>query len=125
MRYERKAVLRSLVVRIAMKLIAGAIWAGILLSGSLYADTRYYRHSFFDNSLTPDAYFYSSGKASAPSALTLVNGKVPVEGKIFVTPPNALRLQWTSAQNGGWEAQVDVVRFRNREIQFRGNALSF
>jgi hypothetical protein len=25
------------------------------------ADTRYYEHSVFDNGLTPDAYFYSSG----------------------------------------------------------------
>jgi hypothetical protein len=55
--------------------------------------------------------------------LTLVNGKVPVDGKTFLTPPNALRLQWQSAESGGWEAQVGVMRFRNREIQFRGNAL--
>jgi len=125
MRHERKAVLRSFVVRMALNLIVCAAWAAILLTGSLYADTRYYQHSFFDNSLTPDGYFYSSGKASAPSVLTLVNGKVPVEGKTFLTPPDALRLEWTSAENGGWEAQVEVVRFRNREIQFRGNALYF
>ncbi|MCU1240524.1 MAG: Fibronectin type domain protein [Candidatus Acidoferrum typicum] len=125
MRYERKAVPRSFVVRMATNLTICAAWAGILLTGSLYADTRYYQHSFFDNSLTPDQYFYSSGKASAPSVLTLVNGKIPVEVKNFLTPPNALRLEWQSAESGGWEAQVDVMRFRNREIQFRGSALYF
>src|SRR2546421_5694295 len=60
-------------------------------------DTGYYRHSFFDNSLTRDAYYYSSGKVSAPSALALAGGgKLPVETKIFFTPPNALRLEGTS-----------------------------
>lgn len=91
----------------------------------VYADTSYYQRNFFDNSLTPDVYFYSSGKASEPSTLALVNGKLPVEGKTFFTPPNALRLEWKSAAEGGWEAQVDVMRFRNREIYFRGDTLIF
>jgi len=42
---------------------------------------EYYRHTLFDNSLTQDAYFYSSGKASAPSSLELVNGKLPSKPK--------------------------------------------
>jgi len=89
-------------------------------------DTGYYRHSFFDNSLTRDAYYYSSGKVSAPSTLALASGgKLPVETKIFFTPPNALRLAWKSAAGGGWDAQVDAVRFRNREIRFEGDTLSF
>jgi exo beta-1,2-glucooligosaccharide sophorohydrolase (non-reducing end) len=91
-----------------------------------WGDSAYYRHSFFDNSLTRDAYYYSSGKVSAPSTLALAgDGKLPVETKIFFTPPNALRLDWTSAAGGGWDAQVDVVRFRNREIRFEGDTLSF
>ena len=122
---EGKAVLRSLVLRIAIHLILCVFWGGALWTGSVYADTRYYQHSFFDNSLTPDAYYYSSGKASTPSVLTLVNGKIPVDGTTSLTPPNALRLEWQSAENGGWEARVDVKRFRNREIQFRGNTLYF
>src|SRR5690349_6840543 len=89
-------------------------------------DTGYYRHSFFDNSLTRDAYYYSSGVVSAPSTLTLAHGgKLPVETKIFFTPPNALRLAWTSAAGGAWDAQIDVVRFRNREIRFEGDTLAF
>jgi hypothetical protein len=125
MRNEGKGVSRSFVARTVIHLIVCASWGGVLLPVSAYADTSYYQHSFFDNSLTPDAYYYSSGKASAPSALTLVNGKVPVEGKTFLTPPNALRLEWESAENGGWEARVDVMRFRNREIRFRGGTLYF
>jgi exo beta-1,2-glucooligosaccharide sophorohydrolase (non-reducing end) len=88
-------------------------------------DTRYYHHNFFDNSPTTDAYYYSSGRASAPSTLALVKGKLPVETTVFLTPPNALRLEWLSAPNGGWDAQVDVVKFRNREINFYGDTLAF
>jgi exo beta-1,2-glucooligosaccharide sophorohydrolase (non-reducing end) len=89
------------------------------------ADTLYYHHIFFDNSLEHDAYFYSSGNASAPSTLTLIHGKLPVETKFFYTPPNALHLEWTSAHTGGWDARIDVMRFRNREISFIGGNLFF
>jgi len=87
------------------------------------ADTDYYHHMFFDNSITSDAYFYSSGKVSAPSSLLLKDGKLPVDTKIFFTPPNALRLEWQSAKGGGWDAEVRVVNFRNREINFPGDTL--
>ena len=89
------------------------------------ADTLYYHHVFFDNSLEHDAYFYSSGNASAPSTLNLIHGKLPVETKVFYTPPNALRLEWTSARTGGWDARIDVMRFRDREIAFIGSNLFF
>ena len=89
------------------------------------ADTLYYHHVFFDNSLEHDAYFYSSGNASAPSSLNLIHGKLPVEHDFFYTPPNALRLEWTSARTGGWDARIDVMRFRDREINFIGGNLFF
>ena len=94
-------------------------------TGAATADTLYYHHIFFDNSLEHDAHFYSSGNASAPSTLTLIHGKLPVETKFFYTPPNALRLEWTSARNGGWDARIDVMRFRDREISFIGSNLFF
>lgn len=90
-----------------------------------HSDTDYYRHVFFDNSITPDAYYYSGGRASGPSTLRLQNGKLPVETGIFFTPPNALRLEWQSMPNGGWEAEIRVVNFRNREIRFLGDTLFF
>jgi exo beta-1,2-glucooligosaccharide sophorohydrolase (non-reducing end) len=89
------------------------------------ADTLYYHHVIFDNSLERDAYFHSSGNASAPSTLALIRGKLPVETKVFYTPPNALRIEWTSARNGGWSARIDVMRFRGRELSFIGSNLFF
>lgn len=90
---------------------------------SASADTEYYRHTFFDNSNTPDSYFYSVGKAVAPSILELQNQKAPVDSAVFFTPPNSLRLAWQSKPGGSWELQLRVVEFRNREILFSGDAL--
>lgn len=107
------------------RLAGGALLAWTALSGAgvARADTEYYRHQFFDNSITADGYFYSGGKVSAPSSLALVGGKLPVETRRFYTPPNALRLEWQSAEGGGWDADIEVVKFRNREIRFAGDTL--
>lgn len=87
------------------------------------ADSEYYRHTFFDNSNTPDSYFYSEGKAVEPSVLELRDGRAPVDSRIFLTPPNALRLAWQSKPGGAWEMQVNLFEFRNLEILFYGDAL--
>jgi hypothetical protein len=96
----------------------------LLLPGLVLGNTDYYRHTYFDNSLTSDFYFYSSGQASAPSSLEQNNG-LPVESKIFLTPPNALRLEWQSQTGGGWKAEVRIVNFRNRLPEFSGDSLYF
>src|ERR1700737_5016892 len=62
--------------RIFQCVLATAITLAFAFSAR--ADTGYYHHNFFDNSITSDAYYYSSGKASAPSTLALQNGKLPV-----------------------------------------------
>jgi exo beta-1,2-glucooligosaccharide sophorohydrolase (non-reducing end) len=95
----------------------------LLLCPTGGADSEYYRHTFFDNSNTPDSYFYSTGKAVAPSLLELKGDRAPVESTTFLTPPNALRLSWQSKPGGSWELQIRVVEFRNREILFYGDAL--
>jgi exo beta-1,2-glucooligosaccharide sophorohydrolase (non-reducing end) len=107
-------------LRAVFAILVGAVlaWAGVARG-----DTNYYRHSFFDNSITRDTYFYSHGKPSAPSTLELIDGKLPVETQNFYTPPNALRLTWQSARGGGWDAEIRVVNFRNREINFLGGTL--
>jgi exo beta-1,2-glucooligosaccharide sophorohydrolase (non-reducing end) len=92
---------------------------------SASADTEYYRHVIFDNSLTPDAYFYSSVTANGASFIEQSNSRLPVETKTFMTPPNALRVQWRSERNGGWEAEVRVMNFRNRPPEFSGGNLYF
>jgi hypothetical protein len=99
--------------------------AALLFPAFVYGDTDYYRHIYFDNSLTFDSYFYSNGQASAPSLLEQTNWRLPVESKIFLTPPNALRLEWQSQNGGGWEAEVRVVNFRNRFPLFSGDNLYF
>jgi hypothetical protein len=88
-------------------------------------DTNYYRHIVFDNSLTPDYYFYSWGQASGGSHLQQKDGRLPVETKTFLTPPNALRLEWQSQTNGGWEAEVRLANFRYRYPEMRGGNLYF
>jgi hypothetical protein len=91
----------------------------------VFAKDDYYRHTYFDNSLTQDFYFYSDASAVAPSLLLQKNGKLPVETKIFFTPPNALRLEWQSREGGAWEAGIHFVEFRNRYPGFAGDTLSF
>ncbi len=85
----------------------------------------YYEHVIFDNSLEKDGYFYSAGHASEPSTLQLVDGKLPVETKFFHSPPNALRLEWTSSAQGGWEAAINLVMFRDRGPTLNGSELTF
>jgi exo beta-1,2-glucooligosaccharide sophorohydrolase (non-reducing end) len=96
-----------------------------LVAIALHAQTPYFQRILFDNSLTPDTYFYSGGKASAPSVLQLTDGKLPVEVHTFHTPPNALRLTWKSVAQGGWEAEVQIYAWRNRPLVFPGDTLSF
>ncbi len=85
--------------------------------------TDYYNHVVFDNSITQDYYYYSSGRSVFPSTIELLSGALPVEKKNFFTAPNALRLQWRSVPGGSWEAEVRVVSMRNRPTDFRGDAL--
>ena len=101
--------------------LLGVVW----LATSAWAGTEYYRHVVFDNSLTPDSYFYSHGMANGESFLELKKRRLPVETKTFLTPPNALRLQWQSQRGGGWEAEVHVDSYRNRFPELEGRNLYF
>jgi len=95
----------------------------IVLPCGAFGATDYYNHVVFDNSITSDYYYYSSGRSVFPSSVQLLSGALPVEKKNFFTPPNALRLQWRSVVGGSWEAEVRVVSIRNREADFRGDTL--
>ena len=92
---------------------------------TLPAQSDYFSRVFFDNSLTPDRYYYSSGKASEPSTLELRANKLPVDTDMFLTPPNALCLHWRSMQGGGWSAEVRLYEWRNRPLYFPGDTLRF
>jgi exo beta-1,2-glucooligosaccharide sophorohydrolase (non-reducing end) len=102
-------------------ILLGVVWCSTAAWGS----TDYYRHVVFDNSLTADTYFYSHGMASGASFLELKDRRLPVETKTFLTPPNALRLQWQSLPGGGWEAEVRVDGHRNRFPELEGHNLYF
>jgi hypothetical protein len=67
-------------------------FAGCLFPAIAYGNSDCYRHIYFENSLNCDFYFCSSGRASSPSLLEQKNGRLTVETKVFLTPPNALRL---------------------------------
>ena len=96
-----------------------------LLQSLAYATSDYYRHIVFDNSLTSDQYFYSGGQANGKSFLEQKDYRLPVETKIFLTPPNAIRLQWQSAPDGGWVAGIKTTDVRNRFPGLSGNNLYF
>lgn len=83
----------------------------------------YDAHLIFDNSPTPERYFYSSGSSTAPSALELIRGKLPVS-EHALSPPNALRLSWCSRQGGDWEAEVQLEPRRGRASSLQGDMLS-
>lgn len=94
-------------------------------SAAATANTDYYRHVVFDNSLTADRYFYSAATANGGSFVEQIDSRLPVDTKTFLTPPNALRLKWQSQPQGGWEAEVRIVKFRNRFPEFFGHNLYF
>ncbi|MDQ2712686.1 MAG: hypothetical protein M3Y24_10735 [Acidobacteriota bacterium] len=100
-------------------------FAFFLFAATAFADTTYYRRVIFDNSINRDNYFYSEGRASAPSELELQNSRLPVDRDHFHTPPNALRLHWKSAPEGGWAVAVELYEFRNRDIFFPGDRLTY
>jgi exo beta-1,2-glucooligosaccharide sophorohydrolase (non-reducing end) len=105
-------------------LASAFLCAGLCLCPSAWA-SNYYRRVIFDNSLTSDAYFYSWGAANGPSFLALRNHHLPVDGKTFLTPPNALRLEWQSQPGGAWETEIRVEDFRNRNPELQGHFLYF
>ncbi len=89
------------------------------------AQTSYYRHIFFDNGPRTSSYYYSSGKAVEPSTLEVTDKKLPLSSELFLTPPNSVRVSWRSNAGGSWAAQIKVMEFRDREILFEGDTLSF
>ncbi len=88
-----------------------------------WADQNYSQQVFFENSLSPGSYFYSEGRASAPSTLRLIDGKLPVETSSFISAPNALELQWESKPDGGWSVELRLYAWRNRTLDFPGDSL--
>ena len=95
-----------------------AVASLLSLSACACAQDDYLNHLVFTNSPTPDNDFYTGARAVAPSTLESSDGRLPVETKVFFTPPNALRLQWRSVEGGSWDAEIRTVSFDNRPDGF-------
>jgi hypothetical protein len=106
---------------------AAVLLAGLLLWPTVTssAQSAYYRHVFFDNSLTPGGHYHSAGWSTSPSWIELDQRRAPVDTSRFVSPPNALRLRWSSAPEGYWEVALHLDQWRNRDPTFVGDTLSF
>jgi exo beta-1,2-glucooligosaccharide sophorohydrolase (non-reducing end) len=89
------------------------------------AQTTYDRHVIFDNSRPAGGYDTSQSYLVAPSTLETHEQKAPVETRFFVSPPNSLRLRWTSAPGGDWQMTVEISRRYARPFHFEGDTLAF
>jgi len=67
----------------------------LLLCPIAKCDTEYYHHILFDNSLEADAYYYSEGRASSPSSLELIHGRLPVS--------------IARSQDVTWDQEIDLL----------------
>ncbi|HEX5284607.1 MAG TPA: glucoamylase family protein [Bryocella sp.] len=101
-----------------------AIEAGALAFSPAGAQQSWQQKEFFENSESVHAHFYSEGNVSAPSALELIDGKLPVDTSSFVSAPNSLRLSWTSAPEGEWDVELRLPNWPNRYLKFTGDTLS-
>jgi len=100
-----------------------ALLCGLSGSGTALAQTDWTQKVFFENSISPRAYFYSDARVSAPSTLELVGKLLPVDTTNFVSGPNSLKLHWQSAPGGGWDASVLLPNWPNRFIDYSGDTL--
>ncbi len=73
-----------------------------------HADQNYSQQVFFENSLSPGNYFYSSGHVSGPSRLDLIDRKLPIETTTFI-----------SAMPYTPEASMDALRHFYRDLGAR------
>src|SRR5882757_4583927 len=94
----------------------------LLFSLAALGQLDYERHIVFDNSLTHGSYYYSVGSSVPPSELELDHLKIPVEENHSVTPPNSLRLKWSSKPGGDWK-MVLYTRPRYSVSEFSGKNL--
>jgi exo beta-1,2-glucooligosaccharide sophorohydrolase (non-reducing end) len=78
----------------------------------------------FDNSLSYRSFYYSDGYFIAPSELELVDSKVPTDEAHYISPPNSLRLKWTSQSGGDWLLSLKV-KARYGTADFSGSSLFF
>jgi exo beta-1,2-glucooligosaccharide sophorohydrolase (non-reducing end) len=105
-----------------MKARALLLTLALLLPTSVFAQSSYYEHVVFDNSLADGSFYYSRAASTIPSKLETAKDKIPIDAAHFVSPPNALRLKWTSETGGDWNIEIQArVRYGMHEMS--GNSL--
>ncbi len=97
----------------------------LAISSCAWAQDDFLNHVVFSNSSTADNDFYTGANSVAPSNVATVDGRVPVETSTFLSPPNALRIEWQSVEGGSWDAEVRTISYDNRPADFHGDTLSF
>jgi exo beta-1,2-glucooligosaccharide sophorohydrolase (non-reducing end) len=84
----------------------------------------YDEHVVFDNARASGPYHFSKGRLVAPSTFELDHDAVPVDTHIAHSPPNSLRLKWTSRSGGDWQATLDIQKYFRTGF-FVGDTISF
>jgi hypothetical protein len=89
------------------------------------AESLYDRHVVFDQCLPARAYFQSGGMVTAPSAIELIDGEIPLDEAHSHIPSRSLRLSWTSATGGDWRAELKTRAHYGLINDFDGDTLTF
>ena len=108
-----------------LRILVGAITIVLGLAATGRSETFYDRHVVFDNSPEDGSYYQSEGMVTPPSRLEMVDYKLPVDTNHFVSPPNSLRLKWTSATGGHWQMKLKSMMRYERHVAFDGDTLFF
>ncbi|MBX3431936.1 MAG: hypothetical protein KF847_01185 [Pirellulales bacterium] len=106
-------------VKLLLLLLVYASFATV----AVHAGEAHQRHVFFDFSASRRAHCHSSADVTAPSRLEIVAGKIPVEHGTYASPPNCLRLAWTSAFGGDWHARINAATRYGQRFAFAGDTL--
>ncbi len=77
----------------------------------------------FQNAAVTGPSYHSAGSVVAPSRFELEAGKLPARVERFVSPPNSLRLAWTSSFGGDWRASIKVASQYGHRFRFSGDTL--
>lgn len=105
---------------------AAAVLFAIVVAQSAHAlpPNDYAAHVFFDNGTAAPMYFHSAASCVAPSAIEAPRDKLPIASGQFHSPPNSLRLKWTSARGGDWRASLKSTAEYVRPSPLSGDTLS-
>jgi hypothetical protein len=97
---------------------------GLAVSLAAPATAQLYdQHVVFDNARAPGPYHFSLASHVGPSEFEIANNRLPIDSHVFHTPPNSLRLKWTSRYGGDWRVSIDVQKYF-RTTHFVGDRIS-